>query len=84
MAERHAVRNASIVLASFIIFLILAEVTLRVFDLYPVPPHPLCPSRPDLYQADDKIGYRLWRSTETTDRYPVDSPEALRLLVPPS
>ena len=53
----------------------IGEVILRVFVLYQAPPNPLRPMRPDLYQADEKVGYRLWPSTNTFDRYPVNSPE---------
>lgn len=72
MSKLDVFRTVSIVFASFIFSLMLAEATLAVFDLYPARPHPLRQARPDLFQADDKIGYRLWRSTETSDRYPVD------------
>lgn len=73
-------RNVALIAASVAFSLVLCEIILRVFNAYPPPPHPLVPSRPDLYQADDRVGYRLWPSMTTCLRYPADSPEILPIV----
>jgi hypothetical protein len=55
------------------------EVALRVLHWYSPPSDPPIPSRPDLYQPDERIGYRLWRSTVTSYRYPPTGPRVLSL-----
>jgi len=57
-----------------------AEIALQLFDRYPPPDDPLHPTRPDLYQADDQFGYRLWRSTVNCYRYPPDAAEVVSLV----
>ena len=70
-------RNLVMVVAGFVFALFLAEVALRALNLYE-PPR-LRPARPDLYQPDEHVGYRLWLSTHTCDRYPPDNPEVLTI-----
>lgn len=65
---------------SCFVSLILVEVTLRVLDLYSPPSLPLRAERPDLYQFDENVGYRLWRSTAALDQYPGNSPELLPIV----
>jgi len=57
-----------------------AEIALQLFDRYPPPDNPLRPTRPDLYQADELFGYRLWRSTVNCYRYPPEAAEVVSLV----
>lgn len=72
------IRNFILVMAGVLFALLLAEVSLRALNMYD-PPR-LEPARPDLHQPDEHIGYRLWRSTRTCDRYPPDNPEVISLV----
>jgi len=71
-------RNLVVVMFGLVLALFIAEVVLRVLNKYD-PPR-LRPARPDLYQPDEYVGYRLWRSTRTCDRYPPDNPEVISLI----
>ena len=61
---------------SFIAFFLVTAITvgiveagLRLLKLFP--PHDvITPQRPDLYVSDNDVGYHLWPSTSTFDRYP--------------
>lgn len=53
--------------------LFLAEVALRALQMYQ-PPKPF-PAREEIYQKDESIGYRLWKSTKIDWRYPANNPE---------
>lgn len=45
------------------------EAGLRILKIFP--PHDvLSPERPDLYVKDNEVGYHLWPSTKTFERYP--------------
>jgi hypothetical protein len=68
------------VLTSLAFSLLLIEISLRVFDLYSPPPLSLSPARPDLFQADEQVGYRLWKSAQMCDRYPLDSPDVIPII----
>ena len=48
------------------------EAGMMALGLFAPPDNPLQTSRPDLYQADPYVGYRLWPSREMTYRYPAD------------
>lgn len=56
------------------------EVFLRAAKIAEPPRRPIESPRPDLYQADEAVGYRLWRSTRTLERYPATAPEPLPLV----
>lgn len=55
------------------------EVGLRVLKLYE-PPRKVASPRPDLYIEDKNVGYHLWPSTSTFDRYPATSPKITALI----
>jgi len=57
-----------------------AEIALQVLDRFPPPDDPLHPTRPDIYQADELFGYRLWRSTVNCYRYPPEAAEVVPLV----
>ena len=72
--------NLALIVCGILIALVLVEATLRIFKLYEPPPSRVSTRRPDLYQFDEKIGYRLWRSTATSDRYPATAPNVVPLV----
>lgn len=55
------------------------EVGLRALKLFE-PPRRVHTARPDLYVADQSVGYHLWPSTSTCDRYPATSPKITSLI----
>jgi len=74
---RAAALAVSIVFAAVVVSLGCFEGVLSALDLYPAPPNPIRPARPELYQPDGRIGYRLWRSAASCERYPPDNPQVV-------
>ena len=62
---------------SVLIGLAAVEVALRLGNLFRPPNDPPRPRRADLYQADERVGYRLWTSTKMCYRYPVSNGRVL-------
>lgn len=71
---RKAIGSLLLALSSVGLVLFLAEAGLRFLDRFPPPLQPIVTLRPDLYQADDQIGYRLWPNMQISYRYPSDRP----------
>ena len=56
------------------------EVTARLFDAYVPAGADLTPTRPDLYTADPRVGYRLHPSQRVNVHYPPRNPRALSIV----
>lgn len=72
--------NASIVIASILLAVSLAEIGLRVKGLYRPPDNPIGAAQPEIYRSDSKVGYTLWPSRQTSYHYPQNNPEAIPLV----
>jgi GDSL-like Lipase/Acylhydrolase family len=72
--------NGLVALTGLAFSLLVIEIVFRVFDFFPPPPLSIQPPRPDLFQADEKVGYRLWKSARMCERYPLDSPDVIPII----
>ncbi len=75
----RAAINILLLAGSLLIALAAVETVLRLRHMYRPPQDPPRPRRPDLYQFDERVGYRLWPSTRMCYRYPVTSGRVLSL-----
>ena len=78
MVEMRAVRRRAVLFTlsgvSLIVALLAAEATMTRLGIFAPPNDPMRTERPDLYQADPSVGYRLWPSRTMSYRYPADGP----------
>ena len=65
---------------SALLALVAVEAGLRILDWYPPPAQPVQTQRPDLFQSDPDVGYRLWTGLDTTYRYPPDRSDPIPLV----
>ena len=77
---RSRLVNIAVVCMSILAALAVCEIGLRITDSYRPPDDPIQTRRPDLYRADPNVGYTLWPSKMSTDRYPERSKEVIPLV----
>lgn len=71
--------NLMLLSVGTVLGLAVVETVFRVRELYRPPHDPPRPRRPDLYQMDERLGYRLWPSTRMCYRYPASDGRVLSL-----
>ena len=72
--KRKVATRLALLSASTLTAFLAMEWMLGAFEVSPSFPIPLRTIRPDLYQADSQVGYKLWPHLETWSRYPKDGP----------
>jgi hypothetical protein len=70
-------RRSLAVIVSLACSVLCAEAVLRFTGRLPIPPERIEPIRPELYQAYEPYGYRVWPSRTLTYSYPKNNPRRL-------